>query len=138
MTNYKPFHENITVAGYTVPVPPSGVSIHLVEKNNAGTANDSFEEIDGTVYQVPSGKKFVLLGVSINVIGTGGGNFVIYEGATANATTTTKLSTTIPTETLRYQIFVNGNYTFASSTFIVHNGNVDTGFLDLYGYEIDT
>ncbi len=66
MPNYKPYSTNaISIGGYIRPIRSGETPLTLFVENNPTTIGQSLHDAPASNYQVPSGKKFIILAVNI-------------------------------------------------------------------------
>ncbi len=66
MTNYKPFHDSSSFGGFNFSLPPTATrklfSFHGIVSTTGTSWHDT---TDGVVYTVPTGKKYIPIGMKI-------------------------------------------------------------------------
>ncbi len=136
MTNYRSTNRNkIIIAGFETVIGKA-VPIHLTEQTINDTAADAMYK-DSAVYSVPTGKKFILLGVRVYVDSTGGGDLAIWEGATEDAETSLKQTVDLAVAGVNNVIeYYIHSVSFAAGKFITINpSGTQVEFVELLGYE---
>ncbi len=143
--NYKtgPFY--ITVGRVMHPVPFNAKIKYLVDPVNGVTVADSMTDVDtNTVYVVPAGRKYIFVGYEIVTRNAVGGNLTVYEGDTADAETTLKLTNHIPR--IQATVLPHGPFefylpllpSFAAGKYVVNKPTTGAILgLMFNGYEID-
>ncbi len=137
--NYKPHvNETITIRGVTVHIAESSEIVQLNDRTDNQTAADTMQEHRQTGlvdFVLGTQQKFYLVGVWLTVSG-GSAAMEIYEGATADATTTLKM--TLPAQGITgvYEYYID-HLEFAAEKFIVIKpigANIEN--TDMIGYII--
>ncbi len=138
MTNYKPVLDTLLARNVIRRKSTSTALVYLFDQVNGSSGADSMTDIaDNLVYQVPTGKRFIITEVTVHVALTGGGSISIYEGATENAQTT--LEQVVPVPYIPSQsvtMFVGGSNKFDAGTFVVIKpSSIQTVHVEMLGYE---
>ncbi len=137
MVNYKANPRVIKTEAVTYPVNDQFEIIQLDDNVDGSNAADGFHEVNtGVIYQVATGKKFRMIGLTVR-IGTGGAasTLVISSGDTENAETSTLL--TIKLNNLNSSI---DHYAIdkelVAGKFLTYNpSGTDVLFVKIIGYE---
>ncbi len=94
MGNYKN-NLKITISGVERFTQGNDKLLHLTEQTQGSSTADAMQK-GSSVYQVATGKTFVLVGVKIWTDATGGGTVAIYQADTEDATTSIKRTIDVP------------------------------------------
>ncbi len=138
MGNYKSTKRTITVGGVTTFVPDGAIIKTLQDPVLVSNAPDSMIDDNATLYQVPAGKQYFMVGIKVwGEVATGGGTVNMYSGDTEDAITTQAnviyLTTTPTTESQEYYT----TYTFLATKFIIVDpSTTNVKHLQVLGYEL--
>ncbi len=136
MANYKPHRlEIITMAGVRVWVPQDATIITLTDPVAGSTTVDTFQTVLGSIYQVPSGKEYVIVGYQVGTAGVPA-NVVIGYGDAEDDQDITVATLRIGSTANIIQEFFH-SYIVPAGNFILNNPDaVAIGHINIIGYEI--
>ncbi len=101
MVNYKK-SLIISMEGVQVDFPKNSL-VKILTEQTAGSSTADAMQYNSAVYTVPTDRRYRIRGLRIWLDGTGGGLLTVYEAATEDATTSSKLVIDLP-------FITNGNY----------------------------
>ncbi len=133
MANYKPVgNSNFILAGGTIHYLKANQTLRTLNFGITGQNAEALRDSsDYSVYQVPSGKTFTCLGITV----TGGGfNYLIYQGDTEDALTLLKNTVALPSaQTVE---MATSGLTFAATKFItIDPSGISSYTITMIGYE---
>ncbi len=141
MTNYKNYIQDLELGNIRSHYPAQVDVKTLYENTNQAAAPDSLQGETNTTYQVPPGKKYVMLGLSIYISALASSSeIVFYKGDTEDAITTAVLTIKMPQVLGWYEHTQTDDNTlqaiFPSGKYIVSDpsGN-NIMWITMYGYE---
>ncbi len=136
--NYRGNLKKITVSGIEVPVPNHG-DIFMLHDYVGGNGNPDGMIDVGTnaIYQVSTGKTFRIVAIGIiSKVTAAGDTVTIYEGATEDAATSSKLVISQPIMANDVEYWIYCEKTIASGKFITYDpSGTTTDNIRMIGYE---
>ncbi len=136
MVSYKTLRR-ITVGGIQAIMKNTDLPKVLTEQTQGSSTADAMQ-YRSAVYQVSTGKEYVMLGVIIWTDGTGGGTVAIYEAATEDAITSLKRTIDVPFIPLGMALEQMESGAFAAGKFITIVPSTTTVLhFQIIGYERD-
>ncbi len=135
MTNYKPIHASVSIGHTHQHVVKQDETLVILQANDAITAASQSMLKGNTDYSVTTGKTFYAVEIII-IAGTVNGNFDLFSGDTADATTTQMIETVFVTP-VNGPYYLPVDFTISAGKFvtITINTGVAVYTLFLVGYE---